>query len=195
MPEALLGARAETAVALARREAQCRGIPAVFTAHLLVAVVAMHDAAVEHVVAEVGLEAEQVFSGLGLWPVGEEALPRGPIPHLTEQCANVLEAATVEASLLGADTVEPEHLLLGMASVQAGWAGHVLTRMGVEVAQLRAATRSLQGIRLLRAAAETEPPAALLMRPAPCGEHAIATLLQPSEEGGAQAIETRKDQR
>jgi ATP-dependent Clp protease ATP-binding subunit ClpA len=158
-------AGAERAWALARREAQCHGIPAVFTAHLLMGLISAQDAAIEHVLGELGLTADAVLTALGQTPVSEDALPRGPEPHLTDRCTHALAEAQEEAHCLGSEDVGPEHLLLGLILVETAWAGQALAELGVRPDSVRAAVRSLQGVRLLRAA-EAVPVDLALVRPA-----------------------------
>jgi ATP-dependent Clp protease ATP-binding subunit ClpA len=195
VPDLGLSYSANEALAFARWEAQCHGIPAVFTAHLLVGLLRVRDAAVEHVLAEVGLEAEAVISALGLQPSGEDALPRGPEPHLTDQCANAVAAACQEALVLGGDSVRPEHLMLGIVTTEEAWAGHVLARLGVQPDRVRLAIRSLGGIRLLRAADPVEVSEAYLMRPAASNPSAQEQLLHVPQSPTTELTIIRKEPR
>jgi ATP-dependent Clp protease ATP-binding subunit ClpA len=70
--------------------------------------------------------------------------------RFTDQGREAVALARVEAGALGDDTVEPVHLLLGVAGI-AGIATRSLAELGVDQTALRAALRSRSGPRSPRA--------------------------------------------
>lgn len=92
---------------------------------------------------------------------GEEQPP--PAPGLTSRAKAVLELAIEESRRLGHDTVDAEHLLLGMLKEGGGIGLGALESLKVDLKQLRSATLKSLGVPDPEPteSSETEPPASV----------------------------------
>ncbi len=130
-------------VRLTQLEAIRLGENQVSTEHLLLALV-HDDLSAEHPIAAVRILKEQ----FGLTPnrirdATEERVQPGPgrdesqLMKLSPGSQRVFQMAADEAWMLGDDTIDTEHLLLGMVRDGSGLAGRVLASLGVDLESVR----------------------------------------------------------
>ncbi len=135
---------ATNALAAAREVAARLRAPAVGTEHLLLAVANSADEAVRRGVDAIGVAREAIEKGVeAVSPKHEGPMPR-PLP-LSAHVNQVMEAATKAASMLGADEIAEEHLLLGLLKV-GGRAGEAMETAGMSLGEAR--LRVLEALRV-----------------------------------------------
>ncbi|MFI5683987.1 Clp protease N-terminal domain-containing protein [Streptomyces sp. NPDC051636] len=159
---------AQLVVGHAERHARALKHDYVGTEHLLLGLVETADRAGtgEEIEALLGLSSLQIRgSVVGARGLGTRHAPQ-VLPYSSRATA-VLEQAPLEAERLGADGVEPVHILLALTAVGGGTAVDVLQANGVDVDRVR---RSVVGeLRTSR----TEPP------DAPGLLHSVTRVLVP----------------
>jgi len=126
---------------LAQEEARALDHHYIGTEHILLGVIRGGDGVAAETLGALGVLLEpardQVVKIIGR---GEE--PAGDLPF-TPRAKKVLELSRGEAGELGASDVGPEHLLLGIVREGEGVAAQVLTRLDVDLADLRTQLISL----------------------------------------------------
>lgn len=140
-------ARARASVARAREEALEMGHNYVGTEHLLLGVLVDPGAISVHVLAELGIPADQLRQA-----AVEAAVPRPPngavasdLPF-TPRARRVLDLTRGESLRLGHNYIGTEHLLLALVAEQDGIGGRVLREHGVDTDRARAEViRALTG--------------------------------------------------
>ena len=128
----------------AREEAVRLAAPAVGTEHLLLALSRIDDEPVRRAFAALDLAAGEPERAIG----GVAAKAEGPVPRPLPLSANVtavVEGAGRAATLLGADGIDPEHVLLSLLAV-GGRAGAALEKAGRLLPEARA--RCLDALRI-----------------------------------------------
>jgi len=128
----------------AREEAVRLSAPAVGTEHLLLALTRLDDEPVRRAIAALDLPPGEP----GRAAEAVAARTEGPVPRPRPLSANVtavLDGAGKAAALLGADGIDPEHILLSLISV-GGRAGASLEKAGRTLPEVRA--RCLDALRI-----------------------------------------------
>ncbi|HUA04373.1 MAG TPA: Clp protease N-terminal domain-containing protein [Solirubrobacteraceae bacterium] len=126
--------RARQALVAAEEEARTLHHSYVGTEHLLLALVRQDVGPL----GSAGLTHSNVRGAIvGMMGVGVEA-PQGELP-LTGAAHLAVERAGREASVLGADEVGPEHILLALLRDQDGAATRIIRQLDVDPAAIRSA--------------------------------------------------------
>ena len=108
------------------------------TEHVLLGLLREDDGAAASALASLGVTHARVRSAVvGMIGVGVEA-PQGELP-LTGAAQTAVERAGREASLLGAERVGCEHILLALVRAPDGAATRILQQLDVDPAAVRAA--------------------------------------------------------
>ncbi len=135
--------RARKVVFFAQEEAQKYGEGYVSTEHLLLGLVRESDSVAARVLESAGISLSRVKAEI------EKQLPRGEARQahdmtLTPRAKRVIDLAYDEARNLNNNYIGSEHLLLGLIREADGLAGRVLSKLGIELDQIRREVMSLQ---------------------------------------------------
>jgi len=161
----------------AREEAARLDAPAVGTEHLLLALLRTSEDPVRRAVEALGVPVGEIDRAAREASRKSEGAVTRPLP-LSAHAAEVLESAGRAATLLQADAVDPEHVLLGLVKVGGG-AAQAMERAGLAAAEARA--RVLEA---LRVPLEARPE---LGAPAPRPSEAAESLVRAVEEARSDA--------
>lgn len=123
---------ARSVVSLAQREAREAGLECVTTLHLLQALVEIEDTIAAEILASHGLDRSSLAQEMSSGIHGRE-LEGSQDEHFTGEALTVLQTSPRQALAMGQNDVEPEHILLALASVPAGAAGRLLAERGLNV--------------------------------------------------------------
>ncbi|MBV8220494.1 MAG: ATP-dependent Clp protease ATP-binding subunit [Solirubrobacterales bacterium] len=126
--------------ALQDAEAEARSLhhSYVGTEHVLLGILREDEGRATGVLGPLGVSHAKVRSAIvGMMGVGIEA-PQGELP-LTAAAQNAVERAGREASVLGADEVGSEHILLALLRDPAGAASRIIRQLDVDPASIRPA--------------------------------------------------------
>jgi len=135
--------KARKAIFLAQEEAGRLGYSHVGSEHLLLALVREEDCVAARILERLGVDLGtirvEVMEQLsrGSEPLGEEM-------QLTAEAKEAIDLAFNEGKQMNDEWVGTEHLLLGLARSARGMASQVLSRLGVDVSQIRSQLRNLQ---------------------------------------------------
>ena len=130
--------RARQALANAEEEARTLHHSYVGTEHVLLGLLREEDGAAADALASLGVSHARVRSAVvAMMGVGVE-VPEGELP-LTGAAQNAVERAGREASVLGADRVGCEHVLLALTQDPGGAATRILRQLDVDPAAVRKA--------------------------------------------------------
>jgi prophage maintenance system killer protein len=126
--------QARKVVILAQDEARELDHSYIGTEHLLLGLINVPEGGAGKILSTVSASAvrELVIEIVGR---GQHA-PEGPIPF-TPRAKSILEDSFTEARRLDSENIDTEHLLLGLLKDTDGVAAQVLSRLGVEVSDLR----------------------------------------------------------
>ncbi len=128
--------RAQRAIRLAAREADRFNHPYVGTEHLLLGLVALGEGVAMEILAEMGVEVEDVRLAVErMVGVGGETKTKGELP-LTPRTKKVLQLAVVEAHKMQEPMAGTEHLLLALVREGEGVAAQVLLSLNVTLEEL-----------------------------------------------------------
>ena len=130
--------RARRALALAADEARTLHHSYVGTEHLLLGLLRERDGSAATALASLDVTYERVRAAVvRMMGVGVEAAT-GELP-LTGPAQNAVDRAQREASVLGAERVGTEHILLGLAREPSGAAARILLQMDADAEAIRSA--------------------------------------------------------
>jgi ATP-dependent Clp protease ATP-binding subunit ClpC len=133
-----LSEHARQALVKAEDEARTLRHSFVGTEHVLLGLLREEDGVAAAALASLGVTHARVRSAVvGMIGLGVEA-PQGELP-LTGAAQTAVERAGLEASLLGAERVGCEHILVALVRVPDGAAARILTQLDVDPAAVRAA--------------------------------------------------------
>jgi ATP-dependent Clp protease ATP-binding subunit ClpC len=133
-----LSEHARQALVKAEDEARTLRHSFVGTEHVLLGLLREEDGVAADALASLGVTHARVRSAVvGMIGLGVEA-PQGELP-LTGAAQTAVERAGREASLLGAERVGCEHILVALVRVPDGAAARILTQLDVDPAAVRAA--------------------------------------------------------
>jgi ATP-dependent Clp protease ATP-binding subunit ClpA len=147
------------AVELAIDEARKLGHSHVGTEHLLLGIVRQSESIAARLLADLGVELEQVRHGViatlgqpqrevgasAPEPVPPTARPSGPFERFSDAAKRVLGLAQDEAIRFKHNYIGTEHLLLGLIREEQGVAARALQTLGVELAKARTAVGFIIG--------------------------------------------------
>jgi len=129
---------AREALRLAHEEARELRHSYVGTEHILLGLLLERDGMAATALASLEISYERVRAAVvRMIGVGAEEVA-GELP-LTTPAQNALERASREASVLGADRVGTEHILLALAREPGGAAARILLQLDVDATAIRAA--------------------------------------------------------
>lgn len=136
--------RARKVVFYAQEEAGRLGENYVSTEHLLLGLVRENDSVAARILDRIGISPGRIRAEI------ERQVARGDgrtvqDMQLAPRSKRVIDLAYDEARLLNNNYIGTEHLLLGLVREGEGLAGRVLTKVGVDLEQVRQEVRSLQG--------------------------------------------------
>ena len=130
--------RARQAVLHADEEARTLNHSYVGTEHLLLGLLREEEGTAARVLASLGVTHPRVRTAvMGMMGVGIEA-PVGELP-LTGAAQAAIDRAGREASVLGAESVGTEHILLALTRDPGGAAARILTQMDADPGAVRSA--------------------------------------------------------
>jgi ATP-dependent Clp protease ATP-binding subunit ClpC len=116
---------------------------AVFTEHILLALLECQDAVVTTLLKNLGASPKDIYEAV-IFVIGKGQHPRNGEPITTESVTQALDIATHEARQLNATELRPEHLLLGLIREQYGIASGILDNFGVTADRVRQQIAILQ---------------------------------------------------
>jgi hypothetical protein len=129
---------AQAVLRRAQEEAEKVGPKYIGTEHLLLALLHPEAGRAAKVLERLGVGEGDVRERLAhVIPLGAPVQVTWPIP--TSRTRRIIELAFGEAAAGGSPTVEPEHLLLGVAAEGEGIAARVMADLGVTVEAIRQA--------------------------------------------------------
>jgi excisionase family DNA binding protein len=131
--------RARTVLTLAEEEARAFQHNYIGTEHLLLGLVKEGEGVAARVLANLGVDLQQVRSGVEFIIGRGERIVLGEV-GLTPRAKRVIELAVDEARRLNHNFVGTEHLLLGLIREGEGIAAGVLENLGVNLLRARAET-------------------------------------------------------
>lgn len=130
--------RARQAILHADEEARTLHHSYVGTEHLLLGLLREGSGGAAGVLTSLGVTHARVRAAvMGMIGVGIEA-PAGELP-LTGTAQAAIDRAGREASVLGADSVDTEHILLALTRDPAGAAARILTQLDADPETIRSA--------------------------------------------------------
>jgi ATP-dependent Clp protease ATP-binding subunit ClpC len=133
--------RARRAIVLAQEESRILNHNYIGTEHLLLGLIHEGEGAAGRALKAVGVNLERVREEV-LAVIGRGTdRPSGHIPF-TPRAKKVLEFTLREATRLGANYLDTEHILLGLLREGDGVGVQVLSRLGIDLKQLRGAVES-----------------------------------------------------
>jgi hypothetical protein len=150
--------RARRVVVLAHEEARLLGHNYIGTEHILLGIVREGDGVGAKALESIGIPLEAVRAHVREIVGSGSRAPSGHIPF-TARAKKALELSLREALQLGHNYIGTEHVLLGLIREGDGVGAQVLTRLGADVARVRA-----EVIRLLSGYTGPEAAAAQVMR-------------------------------
>jgi CubicO group peptidase (beta-lactamase class C family) len=130
-----LDERARRALTAAREEARRRGDPKLGGEHLLLALLADDTCGAARLLREAGVAQAAARSMLDAWVAPRAAASNGP----TDETSRLRLSLALAARDATATPISTKHLLAGLSAVPTGMAAWVLTRLSVDLVQLRAA--------------------------------------------------------
>jgi ATP-dependent Clp protease ATP-binding subunit ClpA len=136
--------RARRTLGLAQEEAQRFNHTYIGTEHLLLGLVRVEDGVAAKVLANLGVELNEVRSRVGFIIGRDDRVVLGDI-GLTPRSKKVIELAVDEERRLGHHYIGTEHILLGLIREGEGIAGGVLEGLGVTLESVRAETLRVLG--------------------------------------------------
>ena len=137
--------RAQSVLALARKEADRFNHHYAGTEHLLLGLVTLGQGTAVNALIEMGVDLEKVRSEIEKQVgAGPEEKGRGHIPY-TPRAIMVLMLAAKEAKALDHTHVATEHILLGLLLEGDGVAARVLQNLGVDINVVRQAVTVTAG--------------------------------------------------
>lgn len=126
------------ALAFARYEAGRRGSGSLEPEHLLLGILRARDDRVMKLLAHFDVAAEALAQ-----PFQDDTLPAATAASLkgdmtlSEGTKSVMAKAAAEKDALGSESIAPEHLLLGVVSLESSPAARILAEKGINAAGLR----------------------------------------------------------
>ncbi len=144
---------ARTVLRLAQEEAQRFNHNYIGTEHLLLGVVAQADSTAVRILKSLDMKPAQVRIQVELIISRGDRTVLGEI-GLTPRAMKVMELAVDEARRLNHQTIDTEHLLLGLVREGEGIAGRVLESLGVTLERVRRAITEVSYVRRTEAAGE-----------------------------------------
>ena len=136
--------RARRVVVQAQEEARLLNHNHIGTEHVLLGLIADPDTVSTNALVAHGLDMNAVRQAV-VAAIGEGSeAPSGHIPF-TPRAKRVLELSLRESLQMGHNYIGSEHILLGLIREGEGVAAHVLTRLDVNLNDLRATVRDLSG--------------------------------------------------
>ena len=136
--------RAKRVLALAQDEAIRFNHNYIGTEHLLLGLIRVEDGRAVPALRDLGIEPDRVRGAVeGIIGRGDRMVI-GDI-SLTPRAKKAIEMAVVEARQMSQNHIDTEHLLLGLVREGDGIAAGVLTSLGLDLAQARAAVRRTEG--------------------------------------------------
>ena len=138
--------RVRQALAAARHEAGRLRHEYVGTEHLLLGLIASSgaDGRVNDILVRRGVSPEELRGAIEAQvPPGRSTAPANSHLPYTSRAKRILELTMDEAAALRADTVDVEHLLLGVRAEDRGVAAQILAAAGVDLPTLRDDVRQL----------------------------------------------------
>jgi Clp amino terminal domain, pathogenicity island component len=142
----IITGEARRCVALARREAESRGSPALRTEHLLLGLLAEEGTLASRALGEAGIRlavAQGAAEGSPADGSAAEAEPPERLP-ISRPAREVLERSLGEAVELGDRHLGAEHILLALLRSDGGSAARMLAALGGDRAAIQAAVRRLR---------------------------------------------------
>lgn len=135
--------KARKAIFLAQEEAGRLGYNHVGSEHLLLALAREEDCVASRILEQLGVDVGTIrVEVIGQLSRGSE--PLGEEMQLTAEAKEAIDLAFDEGKQMKDEWVGTEHLLIGLARSAEGMASQVLSRLGVDVSQIRCQLRNLQ---------------------------------------------------
>jgi hypothetical protein len=133
---------------LAQEEARLLGHGFIGTEHILLGIIQLREGPAVVALHSLGVDLESVRSRVA--EIGGASRASIDAPQFTLRARRVLELALREALQVGARTIEPEHMLLGLLREGEGGAVTTLEAMGADAPTLRVRVdEALRGVRTL----------------------------------------------
>ncbi len=137
--------KAKHVLVLAQEEARQLKQPHVASEHLLLGLAKEPEGMAAQALEHVGVTYDDALNEVRKTSIPDDTLEEGAHLSFTPRVRRILEHALREAMQMGQTYISTEHLLLGIVREGEGSAVDVLSRMGIELDQVRTALNDLVG--------------------------------------------------